>query len=243
MEARKAGIAHGWMWIKQGIWLFRKNPFIWMVLSSALVVGMFGMALFPLLGAVLPSLLFPTFFAGLMLGCHTLAEEKPLELKHLFAGFQTHAPPLISLGALSLVIKPVVGYVVIRFAGGEAFVANLKKALEQPGPDAMMQAFNETGIMAPMFLVLVSLALQFIVQFAAMLIVFRALRPLAALRAALRATLVNALPLLVYGLLLFPLAILASMPFMLGWLMLVPLVITSQYAIYRDMFPMPGDRA
>lgn len=244
MEARKAGIAHGWMWIKQGIWLLRKNMFIWMVLSAALVVGIFGMALFPLVGALLPGLLYPAFFAGLMLGCHDLAEKKPLELKHLFAGFQSHGPMLISLGALSLVINLIMGYAVISFAGGETFISNLKNALEQPSPEAMSQAINETGIMAPLYLLfLVSLASQFIVQFAAMLVVFRAQRPLTALLAALRATFVNALPLLVYGLLLLPLAILASLPFMLGWLLLLPLIFTSQYAIYRDIFPMPGDQA
>lgn len=242
MQARKLGIAYSWVWLKQGIWLYKKSPFIWMVLGAALVVGMFGIAIFPLLGALLPGLLYPAFFAGLMLGCHDLAEEKPLELKHLFAGFQTHGPALMSLGALNLIINLIVGYVVIRFAGGETFAANLKNVLEQPSPDAMMQAISETGIMAPMYLLLlVSLTLQFIVQFGAMLVVFRALRPLAALLAALRATLVNALPLLAYSLLLLPLAILASLPLMLGWLVLLPIVISSQYAIYRDMFPMQKD--
>ncbi len=108
----------------------------------------------------------------------------------------------------------------------------------------LVPACLKTGIMAPMYLLLaVSLALQFVVQFGALLIEFRGLRPLAALLTALQATVVNPLPLRVYGLMLLPLAIIASLPLMLGWLALLPLVITSQYAIYRDLFPMPGDRA
>jgi uncharacterized membrane protein len=58
-----------------------------------------------------------------------------------------------------------------------------------------------------------------------------------------RATLVNLLPLLVYSLMVLPFALLATLPYMLGWLVLLPVLITVQYAIYRDMFPMPGDRA
>jgi hypothetical protein len=242
MEARRLGFGHSWMWIKQGIWLFKRNPFILMTLTAMLVVGMFGIALFPILGALLPGLLYPAFFAGLMLGCHALAGEKPLELKHLFAGFQTHGASLISLGALSTLLNLIVGTLVIWAAGGEAFLLNVKHVLEQPDPEAMTQAINTTGIMLPMFmLMLVSAALQFIVQFAALLIVFRAVRPLAALIAAMRATLLNTVPLLAYGLMLLPFAFIASVPLMLGWLVLFPIIVASQYAIYRDMYPMQED--
>ncbi len=241
-HARRVGIAYGWMWIKQGVWLFRRNPFLWMFLTSILVVGMFGIALFPILGALLPGLLYPAFFAGLMLGCHALAEEQPLELRHLISGFQSHGLPLLSLGALSTVINLIAGFLVIRAAGGEAFESALKNVLQQPDPDALMQALDASGILLPMYVLLsLSLALQFVVQCAAMLIVFRGVSPLAALGSALRATLLNLPPLVVYGLMLVPLAMLASLPAMLGWLVLLPIIIASQYAIYRDMFPMPGD--
>ncbi len=47
----------------------------------------------------------------------------------------------------------------------------------------------------------------------------------------------NLMPLTVYGLLLLPFAILASLPMMLGWLILLPVIIASMYAAYRDLFP------
>ncbi len=240
MQARKLGIAYSWVWLKQGFWLFKKNPFLWMTLTSALVVGMFGILMFPL-GGPLMLVFFPGFFAGLMLGCHDLAEEKPLELKHFFAAFQQHGPRLIALGAVSMVFNGVAGYLMIRLAGGAEFLAKLKTVLEQTSPEAMMHAVDETAIMQPIYtMFLVSLALQFVVQFAAMLVVFRGARPLAALLAALRATLVNALPLLAYGVILFPFAVVATV-LLVGWLVLLPIVLASQYAIYRDMFPMPKD--
>jgi uncharacterized membrane protein len=63
------------------------------------------------------------------------------------------------------------------------------------------------------------------------------------MKASLRAFLRNMIPLTVYGLLLLPFAILASLPMMLGWLVLLPVIITSLYAIYRDLFPMEEDVA
>jgi hypothetical protein len=242
VEAKRAGIAYGWMWFKQGIWLFKRNPFLWMFLTSLLVVGMFALMLFPFIGPFLPGVLFPAFFAGLMLGCHALAEEKPLQPQHLLAGFQSHGARLLSLGALNAVVNVLVGKLLVEAAGGASFENDLKTVLQAQDPDAMMQALQQTGIMLPMYaMVLMSVLLQFLVQLAAMLVVFRGAAPLPALLAALRATLLNALPLLVYALMVLPLALLASLPAMLGWLVLLPILLTTQYAIYRDLFPMAGD--
>ncbi len=57
-----------------------------------------------------------------------------------------------------------------------------------------------------------------------------------ALRASLLASLRNWLPMLVYGLLMLVFAIVAMLPMMLGYLLLVPLVMTSVYVSYRDIF-------
>jgi uncharacterized membrane protein len=195
--------------------------------------------MFPYVGGMLLAVMFPAFFAGLMLGCHALAEEKQLELKHLFSGFEKHGTPLISLGIISMVIKLLLVNILI-LAGGETMVDHIMSAMQAENPEALLQAFSEAGIMFPIYLLL-SAVLQSSVVFAAMLIIFRAVKPVASLIASVRATLVNALPLLVYSLMLFPLAVLATIPMMVGWLVLLPIVITSQYAIYRDMFPMESD--
>lgn len=242
LNARRVGIAYGWMWIKQGFWLFKQNPFLWMFLASIIVVGMFALALFPLLGAVLPALLYPAAFAGLMLGCHALAQHQPLEPQHVLAGFRAHGRSLLLLGVLNTVVNQLVGVLMIQAAGGEKFVNDLRNVMQQPDPQAMMAAIDKTGIMLTMDLFgLVSFMLLFVVQIAAMLIVFRGVTPVAALLAALRATLRNVLPVIVFGLMLVPLFVLAMLPAMLGLIVLAPIVLASQYAVYRDMFPMPGD--
>ncbi len=42
---------------------------------------------------------------------------------------------------------------------------------------------------------------------------------------------------------LLPFAYAASLPMMLGWLVLMPVVITSMYATYRDLFPVQPEAA
>lgn len=227
------------MWLKQGYWLFKQNPFIWMVLTAILVVGMAGISMFPLVGGPLSTLLLPGFFAGLMLGCHALAKEEKLELMHLFAGFQKHGTPLIALGGISLVGKLLIMGAVM-LTGGAKLLEILTSGKQTEDPEAVLQAFTEAGFAFPMGVGL-SILLQTCVQLAAMLVVFRAVAPLPAMVAVFRATLRNVLPLTVYGLILLPFAALASVPMMLGWLVLLPIFITSQYAMYRDMFPMAGD--
>ncbi len=240
LRARKVGLAHGWMWFKQGVWLFRRNPFLWMFLTSILVVGMAGIAMLPVVGSLLPNILSPAFLAGIMLGCHALAEEKPLELKHLFAGFQQHGTALLTLGVIGTVGLLLI-FGLVEFAGGGPLLALLASGKQPASPEELQQAVAQVGMVFPIALVMF-LVLQTSVPFAAMLIVFRQAPPLAALGGALRATLLNFLPLLVYSLMLLPLAVLASLPAMLGWLVLLPILLASQYAVYRDMVPMPGDR-
>jgi uncharacterized membrane protein len=79
--------------------------------------------------------------------------------------------------------------------------------------------------------------LMMAMQFAPMLVFFRNVPPVQAMKLSLRAFLHNALPMLVYGITFMFLAVLASLPMFLGWLVLLPLVFTSLYASYSDIFP------
>lgn len=240
IRAQKVNLLHGWTWFKQGVWLFRRNALLWMFLTSLFVVGMAGIAMLPVLGPFLLHILFPGFFAGLMIGAHALAEEKPLDVRHFLAGFQHHGTPLVTLGIIATVALLLVA-ALVEVSGGAQLLELIASGKQPVSPEELEQALSQAGIVFPIA-VLMLIILQTSVPFAAMLVVFRQVPPLPALGAALVATLLNLLPLLVYNLMLLPLALLASMPMMLGWLVLLPIMIGSQYAIYRDMFPMPGDR-
>lgn len=242
MESRKVKALHGWMWISHGWWLFKKSPMLWMALTSIGVVGMVGIALIPFVGDPLSTLLFPPLLAGFMLGCHAVAQGEELELPHLFAGFQRYTQKLITLGGINLV-----GQLLILGIMAGTGAADLVSLLVKGGPDAQdptifAQALQGAGFAIALGLTLFTM-LMMAMQFAPMLVLFRGMAPVPAMRTSLRACLRNMIPLSVYALLMLPFAFLATLPMALGWLVLLPVVITSMYAIYRDLFPMQEDVA
>jgi uncharacterized membrane protein len=75
--------------------------------------------------------------------------------------------------------------------------------------------------------------------FAPALVIFRNDEPIAALKASFFACLDNVGAFLVYSLVGLALALLASIPFGLGWLVLAPVYGASSYASYVDVFGKP----
>jgi uncharacterized membrane protein len=241
MEARKVSATYGWMWIKQGYWLFKKSPVLWVVLTALCVVGMFALNFIPILGDPLSTLIFPGLLAGLMLGCHALAKSEELELQHLFAGFQKHASKLITLGGINLVSQLLI-LGIMKVTGGAALVDLMVSGKSAEDPAQLMQALAGTSFALALGATLFTMLLM-AMQFAPMLVLFRELAPVAAMRASLRACLRNFIPLTVYAVLLMPFAILATLPWMMGWPLLLPVIVCTMYAIYRDLFPMEEDMA
>ena len=235
MEARKVAAANGWLWIKQGYWLFKKSPVLWVVLTAIGVASLLAVALIPVVGDPLATLLFPVLMAGYMIGCRALELDEELELAHLFAGFKEKTQQLITLGGLNLVCQFLI-FGVMVLAGGSAVVKILMTGTQANDPAMLMQAVAGAGI-SLMLGVTLFFVLLMAMQFAPMLVLFDKVSPFAALKISFRAFLRNALPMTFYGLLLLPFALLATMLMMLGWLILLPLLITSMYAAYRDLFP------
>lgn len=241
MEARKVHASHGWMWIKHGYWLFRKNPLLWMVLTAIGVIGMLGIAVIPVIGDPLATLLFPVLLAGFMFGCHALAKGEELELAHLFAGFQQHTQQLVTLGGVNLVGQLLI-LGAMMLTGGATLVGIMMGGKTADDPEILMQAVAGAGFSLLLGMTLFSVLLM-AMQFAPMLVIFGKMQPIPALKASLRAFLRNVIPLTVYAVMLLPFAILATLPMLLGWLVLLPIIITSLYAIYRDLFPTPEETA
>ena len=237
MEARKVPAANGWLWIKQGYWLFKKSPVLWVVLTAIGVAGLIGLAMIPVVGDPLATLLFPVLMAGFMAGCRALEMDEELELAHLFHGFKHNTQQLVTLGGINLVCQLLI-FGVMMMTGGSALVAILMSGAQVEDPAVLTQAIAGAGISLLLGMTLFFVLLM-AMQFAPMLVLFDKVAPWPALKISLQAFLRNALPLTVYGLLLLPFAVFASMPMMLGWLILMPVLITSVYAAYRDFFPIP----
>ena len=119
MEARKVPAANAWLWIKQGYWLFKKSPVLWVVLTAMGVAGQIGLAIIPVVGDILATLLLPVFMAGFMAGCRALEMDEELELAHLFAGFKQSTQQLVTLGGITLVCQLLILGVMMITGGSD----------------------------------------------------------------------------------------------------------------------------
>ena len=236
MEPLRLPTRQGWEWIKQGYALFMKAPLLWIVLLFICLIAAVAISSVPVVGQPLMSLLMPALLVGLMAGCRALNQGEELELAHLFRGFKQHTSQLVTLGGISLVGQYLILGLMMA-VGGAALVSVLMGNQPETDPNAtMMHAVAGAGFAVLLGIVLFSL-LMMAMQFAPMLVFFRNVPPLQAMKLSLRAFLYNVLPMLLYGITFMMLAVLASLPMMLGWLVLLPLVFTTLYASYSDIFP------
>lgn len=241
MEARKVNAGNAWLWIKQGWWLFKKSPILWMTLTIVGVAGLIGMATVPMIGESLATILSPVIFVGLMLGCRALERDEELDLSHLFAGFQNNTMQLMILGGINLAFQLVI-LGVVNVAGGGALVEIISSGQPITDRAAFEKTIADAGF-APLLGLLLLSILMMAMQFAPMLVAFDKLSPFAALRVSLQGFWRNIVPLGLYGIIIIMFALMATLPMLLGWLILMPVMVASIYAAYRDLFPLPAEVA
>lgn len=232
-EPRTVDAGRGTAWWTEGWALFMKNPGMWVVLGLLLLVILVVLAVIPLLGSIATALLMPVFIGSWMLAAQKVGAGGTLAVEDLFSCFKDKLTPLLILGALLLAASIVIGIV----AGGLGVGAVM-------GLVAGGGSRSTGGVMAAagagMFAVLVGMLMGFAVAmalwFAPALVVFRNLAPVDALKASVAASLKNIVPFLIYGLIYIVAAIVASIPFGLGWVVLVPLLFLTMYVSYVDVF-------
>ncbi|MEA3194010.1 MAG: hypothetical protein QOD26_2343 [Betaproteobacteria bacterium] len=226
--------ANGWTWIADGWTLFKAAPGTWIGIVVVLLLILVVLALIPFLGSLATSLLFPVFTGGIVIGCRALDEGGRLEFNHLFDGFKTNFGTLIAVGALYLAAWVVIFVVTMVIVGAGAF------ALFMGGGGASDPAIAGKALTTIALAVLIMLGLSVPVLmafwFAPPLVVFHNLGAIEAMKQSFSGCLRNLMPFLVYGIVGMLLAIVASIPILLGWLVLGPVIAASIYTSYKDIY-------
>ena len=125
---------------------------------------------------------------------------------------------------------------------GAAIVSSLwhlQDLQELQDPWAVASVLGSLGLailVGLLVFLLLYLPLVMAVWFAPALVVLRGVAPLEAMRLSFNGCLRNIVPFLLYGLLGIGLAIVATIPLLLGWLVLGPVTIASLYASYCDVY-------
>jgi len=228
--------SHGWDWIPAAWDLFKRQPGLWIGIWLLLMVMTFGVALIPFLGNFITMLAWPVLMAGIAIGCRALDEGRELELGHLFAGFQQRTGTLFAVGGLYLAGVMAISLVVFLVIGA-GFFALMSGGEADP---TMMAAMGGIGVLLGVLIVLaLMLPLVMAIWFAPALVVFHEMGALDAMKMSFAGCLKNILPFLLYGVIFFGLAIVATLPLLLGWLALGPVISITVYTAYRDVYFKP----
>lgn len=229
---RTVDAGRGWEWIASGFALFKKQPGIWIVMVIVVLVCSILISLVPLIGWVANMLLLQVFAGGVMLGCRAVDSGENLEVGHVFSGFKQNTSDLVVLGLLALVAWMVILIPALLIMGGGSFLAIMRGG----GDVASFAAVGLTFMVAMLVVLSLSIPLYMALWFAPALIVFHDLKPVEAMKASFFACLKNVIPFLLYSVILLALSVIAAIPFGLGFLVLVPVVVASIYTAYRDIF-------
>ena len=240
-EPRRLGAGYGASWWGEGWRVFVASPWVWIGIVVILLVLMFLLVLVPLLGGLAQTLLMPVFAGGVMLGCNALARGEPLGVHHLFDGFGAgRFGPLVIIGVMVLAAGIVLGLVEAAVAFASIGIAGLTALGALTDPSQIdLSTLTSFGLSLLLVFLIAAVGASLIAMaywFAPALVVLNGEEPVTAMRKSFRACLRNFDAFLIYGLIYIALAIVATIPFGLGWLVLAPVVAGSCYAGWRTTF-------
>ena len=223
--------AHGFAWIAAGFRLFRQQPLVWTGLTLGWLVMTFGLIMIPFLGSIVASFLQPVFFASFAIAAKKQIGGERLEMGDLFNGFRSNVRALVNVGAIELFAMIAIGLLLA--------VLGLPMGSEDgeriATPADLVRQFQGREWIFVAGAVLVSLV-KAALWFAPPLIAFHGLSTSHALRWSLYAALSNFGAMMAYGVALTVIFVLGILPWGLGLLIVFPVMVTSTYTGYRDVF-------
>ncbi|HEX8010839.1 MAG TPA: BPSS1780 family membrane protein [Casimicrobiaceae bacterium] len=249
LEPRAVEAGRGASWWAEGWRLFTPRAGMWLLIALVvfglvLAAGLLG--LIPFIGQLLllgAQILTPVFVGGLMLGCRAVDRGNPLTVAHLFAGFSQRTGPLVIVGLIYNGVAILIGILVAGMMVAIFGVGVLDMLTGATDASQTGIAFGSAVVavlLGFLFFLLLLLPLIMAIWFAPALVMLGGMAPVAAMKTSFQGCLRNVVPFLVYGVVGIVLAILASVPFGLGWFVLAPVTVATVYASYCDIFEDQG---
>lgn len=235
METNKLEAGQGLAWYGCGWNLFKPFVAVWL-LYGAIFLAILAVCFFiPLLGPLLFILAFPMLAAGFYIGADNVNRGSALELGMLFQGFTREdvRSPLLILGGLFLGMMIAAAIIMMLFGAG------MMGTMGQGGPGAGM---GPQGFFSPVIGVgfIVGLVVQILIAmcmfFAIPLTTFDQVQPVEAVKSSFQAAATNILPFLIFVISYMILAFIASIPMLLGLILLFPVAFCAIYCAYRGVF-------
>ena len=232
--------ARGAAWLAEAFALFRRKPFAWIGLCTGWLLITFAVVQVPAVGLAVSSFLQPVFFASFAIAAFRQLAGEPVMMGDLFSGFRRNVRALIQLGAIMLIAHLLIIFIVWVILGMPT----------PPAEGAMtFQEFVDSlkgKEWAMLVFVVLSAAVKGALWFAPPLIAFHDMTTSQAIRWSVYAAISNIGAMLVYGLALMAAMFVAMIPWALGLLVVIPMMVISTFIGYREVFgtqaaPVPTD--
>jgi hypothetical protein len=225
-------IAHGLRWLSEAFIYFKRSPGPWVLTCIFGFVILVVLSFIPFVNMLI-SLTTYIWIGGILMGCKAQHEGEKFDVKYLFRGFQEKLGELLGLGAVMFVANILL--IAVSFG---SFLPQMMGI----GGD-FKQLVNEYGLAVfgvPIFVYL-ALLIPIIMMswFAPALICLGNVRIFKAMRMSFLGCLKNVLPMTFYSLVLMVAMIIASIPLLLGWLILVPVTYASFFTSFLDIYTSP----
>ena len=239
---RRVPAKNAYAWLTQGVRVFIRQPLLWIMFCLASFV------LTVVVACVLPLLSVPaTFFVqqalmgGFFFSVCKAERDEVVEIGDLFFAFRCYWQPFLLLTVLYLAILALaaVGLMVLMLSVGIGVTAeHTFKILENFISSGMIRPVG-AGLISGIVLLSLTLLIFGIYSafyFTPALIVFAQQKPFAAMKTSFFAIVMNwrafFFLIVLAGLLLF----LGALPLMLGWVIVIPVLMLTNYAAWKDIF-------
>lgn len=226
---RVVGAGDSISWYQGGWRIFTANIANWVLMTLILGVIAIVLSFIPFIGAIALYLLLPLFLGGMFYSAQKLDQGQTADIMDIFALFkdQQHLTPLIILGLIMLGI----GFVSMMLIGGMMFasVSSMAAGAEMP----MMPSIGMGGILVALIVTVLS---GMLFLFATPLIVFQNMSPIDAIKNSFMGCVKNFPAFIIFMLIYMVLVFIAAIPFGLGLLVLVPVVLAATYIGYKRIF-------
>lgn len=235
IQIRTASFGRGLGWLTDGLGYFTKNPLGWIAAMIVVFIIMIVIGVVPL-GSLLLYISYPVFVGGFMLGCKAHDAGQQFEFQHAFAGFSAeYLKRLLLFGVfyaiLNLMMLVVIMVLLFVLLGGLEFF----QQLQTMQPEDLGQFASELTIIL-LVASLLFLPLIMVSWFVPVLLVNTDCNPVQAMLLSFKACLYNVPVFTLYGIVVFLLGILATIPLGLGFLILMPVMFASVHLAFLDCF-------
>lgn len=228
--SRPAG--NGWQWIKSARGLTKSRQLSWIGMFIVFAVISVGLGAIPMVGSLALYFIMPVLFGGVMLTCDKARRGDEITFGDFFSGFSSHFAKLAGIGLATLLMYLAIFAIIAAIFGTAA--ALLLSGFQHPQPTD--PAVAVTIAIAALVILALSVPIYMAVWFSYALVTINDFPVIKALKTSFAGCMKNVVPFLIYGLVMFLLAIVATIPLLLGWLILGPVLFATIYTGYRDIY-------